>query len=198
MGESNPNPVTEATVTETKKSSNPAAAPAVTRHLPAVLAGAETLTNGQLRIGLELRVKSGSGMSALRVADVKGVTKGEPVYITKPIVLEGKNLKKFLVKKGILTKVKPNDPEDMTVNEPYGKLIEDAEVSCDAFYFTTQDNPLLMMFQLKFEQGLIKSLVGDDDIAELFDVKGVSVRLLRCKKEDFHTLQAYAAQLAED
>ncbi len=212
MGESNPSPVTEATVTETKKGSNPGAAPAVTRQLPAVLAGAETLMNGKLRIGLEVRVKSGSGSSALRIADVTGVSKGEPVYIAKPIRLEGKHLKKFLLGKGILHETQEDEKDDKgaviqgpdgqpkkKLQEPYGRLIDDATISCQAFYFTVGDNnPLLMMFDLQLKDGLIQSLTGDADLGNLFDITGASIRLLRCKEEDLPKLQAYAAQLAED
>ena len=55
-----------------------------------------------------------------------------------------------------------------------------------------------MMFDLQLKEGLIKTLTNDEDLGNLFDITGASVRLLRCKEEDFPKLQAYAAQLAED
>lgn len=200
----------EATV-ETKAANTPTTTPAVTRQLPAVLAGADTLMNGKLRIGVEVRVKSGSGSSALRIADVTRISKGEPVYIAKPIRLEGYNLRKFLIGKGILHEKADTEKDDKgqeikgpdgkpkkQLEEAYGRLIDDATISCQAFYFTAGDNPLLMMFDLQLKNGLIESLTGDKDLGDLFDITGASVRLLRCKEEDFPKLQAYAAQLAED
>ncbi|MCC7471625.1 hypothetical protein IT404_08100 [Candidatus Nomurabacteria bacterium] len=200
----------ESTV-ETKAANTPTTTPAVTRQLPAVLAGADTLMNGKLRIGVEVRVKSGSGSSALRIADVTRISKGEPVYIAKPIRLEGYNLRKFLIGKGILHEKADTEKDDKgqeikgpdgkpkkQLEEAYGRLIDDATISCQAFYFTAGDNPLLMMFDLQLKNGLIESLTGDKDLGDLFDITGASVRLLRCKEEDFPKLQAYAAQLAED
>lgn len=201
----------EATV-ETKAANTPTTTPAVTRQLPAVLAGADTLMNGKLRVGVEVRVKSGSGSSALRIADVTGISKGEPVYIAKPIRLEGYNLRKFLIGKGILHEKAETEKDDKNqdikgpdgkpkkqLEEAYGRLIDDATISCQAFYFTVGDNnPLLMMFDLQLKEGLIKTLTNDEDLGNLFDITGASVRLLRCKEEDFPKLQAYAAQLAED
>lgn len=199
----------EATV-ETKAANTPTTTPAVTRQLPDVLAGADTLMNGKLRVGVEVRVKSGSGSSALRIADVTRISKGEPVYIAKPIRLEGKNLKKFLIGKEILHEEEEKDGQGVVIKdgqgnpkkklkEAYGRLIDDATISCQAFYFTVGDNnPLLMMFDLQLKEGLIKTLTNDEDLGNLFDITGASVRLLRCKEEDFPKLQAYAAQLAED
>jgi hypothetical protein len=201
----------ETTVETNKVANTPTTTPAATRQLPAVLAGADTLMNGKLRAGVELRVKSGSGSSAVRIADVTGLSKGEPVYIAKPIRLEGYNLRKFLIGKGVLhekaetekdtdgKEIKgPDGKPKKQLEEAYGRLIDDATISCQAFYFTTGDNPLLMMFDLQLKDGLIKSLTGDEDLGNLFDITGASVRLLRCKEEDFPKLQAYAAQLAED
>ena len=174
------------------------AAPPATRtpQPPAVIAGAETLFGDQIRIGAELRIKSSGGPSALRVADVTGVPKGEPIYITKPIRLEGKKLRNFLVKKKVLTLKEENKPNG-EVNEKYGNLIADATISCEAFYFTVGTAPLLMMFDLELKDGLITTLTGDADLGELFDITGASVRLFRCKEQDFPKLQKYAAQLAE-
>ena len=73
---------------------------------PMVLAGTENYKAGDLQIGLALRMKSSGVPSTLMIPDVTKVTKGGEggeVYITKPLRLAGTNLKKFLVKKGILT-----------------------------------------------------------------------------------------------
>jgi hypothetical protein len=48
---------------------------------------------------------------------------------------------------------------------------------------------------LKFDKGLIASLTKDEDLGALFDVKGASVRLLRCSESSFDVLKNYAAAL---
>jgi hypothetical protein len=199
MAENN-EPKSESTRDNTSKDNNTNAVTTPTTRAPqppAVLAGAETLFGDQVRIGAELRIKSSGGPSALRIADVSGIPNGQPVYITKPIKLEGKKLRKFLVGKKVLTLEDPQKP-DGKVNESYGNLIADATISIEAFYFTVGTSPLLMMFDLELKDGLITSLTGDEALGELFDITGASVRLLRCKEQDFPILQKYAAQLIED
>ncbi len=75
------------------------------------------------------------------------------------------------------------------------KLIEDTKVSCEAFYFTTKE-PLLMIFAVTFQKGLIKDLTQDADLEELFDAQRVSVRIVRYNtKEEFDILKQYVAGL---
>jgi hypothetical protein len=191
--------VTNSTPDNTPKENNANAVTTTTSvpQPPGVLAGADTLFGDQIRIGAELRIKSSGGPSALRIADVTGIPNGQPIYITKPIKLEGKKLRKFLVGKKVLTLADPGQPEGK-VKESYGNLVADATISIEAFYFTVGTSPLLMMFDLELKDGLITSLTGDKELGELFDVTGASVRLLRCKEQDFPILQKYAAQLTED
>ena len=75
-------------------------------------------------------------------------------------------------------------------------MLNDASVACDAFYYTANNGPLLMMFTLQFNKGLISSLTGDPDVGDLFDIEGVSARVLRCADDKFPVLQKYAAELA--
>jgi hypothetical protein len=124
------------------------------------------------------------------IPDVTKISTGAPVYITKPIRIDGKNLKEFLnAKKIALPAAIGGDGTDKNPG-----LIANLKISCEAFYFTT-DGPLLMMFALTVQDGLIKSLTGDEALGKLFDVQGASVRILRCPASSYSVLQDYVAEL---
>ena len=147
----------------------------------AVLSGTDKQLDGNTHVGIAVMVASDKEPSTLMIPDVGGVANGEPVYITKPIRINGENLKKFMTNKGV------------TLPEGLAGLIEDTKISCEAFYYST--GPMLMMFALKFDKGLIASLTGDEDLGNLFDVKGASVRVIKCPKESYDVLQQYVAEL---
>ena len=150
-----------------------------------VISGAESLLGTETHVGITVRVKSSGGPSVLVIPDVKGAKTGAfPVFITKPITLELAKLQKFLANKNVEL---PKELSD---------LLKDTSVACNAFYFTANNGPLLMMFTLQFNKGLIGSLTGDPDIGDLFDIEGVSARVFRCSEDKFPALQKYAAELA--
>lgn len=148
-----------------------------------VLSGADKLLDGQTHTGVAVLVTSDGNPSTLMIPDVTGISKGQPVYITNPIRINGKNLKAFLANKKI------------DLPKPVSDLIEDTQISCEAFYWT-QNGPLLMMFALKFDEGLIGTLTGDADLGKLFDIQGAAVRVLRCPQSSFDVLKKYAAGLS--
>jgi len=171
------------------KDDNPVPADAPQESLPVppvnVLSGAESLLGTETHVGIAIRVKSSGGPSVLVIPDVKGAKTGAfPVYITKPIRLDLVKLQSFLKKK------------DVTLPDELNNLLKDTSVACDAFYYTANNGPLLMMFTLQFNKGLISSLTGDPDIGQLFDIEGVSARVFRCSDDKFKVLQKYAAELA--
>lgn len=147
-----------------------------------VLSGAERQLDGNTHVGISVMVSSDGQPANLMIPDVTGVKDGEPVYIDKPIRIKGANLKNFLAKKNI------------TLPDAVTNLIEDTQISCEAFYYSN-NGPMLLMFALKFEDGLIASLTGDEDLGALFDVKGASVRVLRCPEKSFDVLKQYALAL---
>lgn len=167
-------PVNAETTTTEEITPKPESAP--------VLSGTDGLLDGNSHVGVAVNLSSGTGLSTLMIPDVGGVTGGQPVFITRPIALEGANLKAFLAAKGV------------TLPKAATDLIADTTISCDAFYYSK--DVMLMMFALKFDKGLIKSLTNDDSLAALFDVKGASLRIIKCKKESFSVLQKYAAGLS--
>jgi hypothetical protein len=149
-----------------------------------VLSGAEKLLDGETHTGVAVLVTSDGKPSTLMIPDVTKVVDGAPVYITKPIRINGKNLKAFLAKKNVKL------PDEVT------RLIEDTTISCEAFYYAN-NGPLLMVFAIKFEEGLIGSLTGEPELGALFDIQGASVRVLRCPQTSFDVLKQYAAGLKD-
>lgn len=176
--------------------------------VPALLSGVQTtFLDGKVHAGVAVEVSASGGLSTLMIPDVTGVGTGlSPVFITKPIRIEGAKLSAFLTKKGV------------TLPEKANALLSDTTIALEAFYFTnnktekvkvkkdnepeveeestTKIGPLLMSFEVKFEKGIISSLTGDDSMAELFDVKKVSLRVLRCLESDLPILQNYVRELS--
>jgi hypothetical protein len=143
--------------------------------------GAPHLLDGKVHVGLAVEVSSGTGLSTLMIPDVTGLKDGQPLYITNPIGIVGKHLKNFLTQREV---VLPPEVE---------RLIEDTTISCGAFYYSKE--VMLMMFELKFDRGLIGSLTGSDDLGQLFDFKRFQVCLLKCPKQSFSVLEKYVAGL---
>lgn len=148
-----------------------------------VLSGVKKYADGNQHVGVAIMVSSDGNPSTLMIPDVGKVAVGAPVYITRPIRINGKNLKNFL------------DTKKVTLPDEIKNLIEDTMISCEAFYYT-KDGPLLMMFELKFQDGLIETLTKDADLGKLFDIQGASVRVFKCSKDAFTVLENYAAELS--
>ena len=126
--------------------------------------------------------------STVMIPDLAKIGDG-PVYITKPVTIDGGNLRTFLKSKGIFADTEKGPT-------PWEKLIADAKISCEAFYYT-KDGPLLMVFQIELKEGLLTDL-GGKELGDLFEIHGASVRVLRCPNADaFKTLQEYCASLSE-
>jgi hypothetical protein len=151
-----------------------------------LLAGAEKYVGGGLttHTGVSVYISSNRDeLSTIMIPDLDKIVDG-PVYITNPVRIKGDNLKKFLQSKGVKL---PDNVE---------KFVADAEISCEAFYYT-KSGPLLMVFALDLTKGLITDLVGKE-LGDLFDIHGASVRVLRCPDEGaLQTLQKYCGSLSQ-
>jgi hypothetical protein len=172
-----------------------------------------TLFDGKTHFGVAVEVVADGKTSYLMMPDVTGITKGQPVYITKPVTIKGEYLAVYLKKKSGAD----------SIPEKVEKLLNTASISCNAFYFSQDKRKMtpeefeavkkvdnkaketdeidvgafLMMFELKAPEGLIGTLV-DPDLGKLFDVTGASLRVLRCRDAAKGILEAYAKQLVED
>jgi len=160
------------------------------RGLLKYLGGTESFLDNQDHIGVAIRVTSAGGKeSNLVISDVKKEVSYEaPVFITQTVRLELSRLEEFLKDQGI------------SMPGPLKNVLKGTALSCDAFYYTGKDGPLLMVFTLDFDAGkehggLIKELSGSEALGKLFDVTGVSLRVFRCSKEDFKRLKDYCTTL---
>jgi hypothetical protein len=155
-----------------------------------LLGGTEGFLDNQNHIGVAIHVTSAGGTaSSLVISEVKKISETAPGFITKPVRLKLKNLTDFLKNQGVTM---PDAVED---------LLESTSVSCDAFYYTGKEGPLLMMFGLSFDagkqhDGLIEKLSGSKDLGDLFEVTGVSLRVFRCDEAHFKRLKDYCAALS--
>lgn len=156
-----------------------------------LLGGTEGFLDNQNHIGVAIHVTSAGGTaSSLVISDVKKKVSVEtPVFISKPVKLELSKLEKFL------------EEHQIPMPEPVKKVLKGSAISCDAFYYTGKDGPLLMMFALDFDagkehKGLIEKLSGSEDLGDLFDVTGVSLRVFRCDEAHFKRLKDYCAALS--
>lgn len=183
-----------------------------------------TLFDGQTHFGVAVAVKADGKESYLMVPDATNITKGQPVYITKPVTIKGEHLAAYLRSKNV------SMPDEVK------NLLNTTSISCDAFYFSknerllaeaertkwiedhaeelksddaaekarkaaaakVDDGAFLMMFELKFNEGLIGALTKDEDLGKLFDITGASLRVLRCRESSKKILEEYAALLGEE
>jgi hypothetical protein len=115
----------------------------------------------------------------------------DPVFITTPTVLGGKELKDFLMAKAILQR------QADTARESLAGLIGDTPIKVDAFYFS-DSGPVLMQFDVAVgaAPGAMEQLTGDRDLGQLFTPGEAFVRVLCCSKDTFETLRRYAADLS--
>jgi hypothetical protein len=131
------------------------------------------------------------------IPDATKVGEGEPVYLSKPVELQLDKLTEFLKKKNVTI---PTEPVDLNA------LMKNTKLVCGALYYSadkkkagTEDierpGAMLMSFAIKNETGIIGSLTGDADLGDLFDVVGVSLRIVKCPQERLPELQAYVKDL---
>jgi hypothetical protein len=167
-----------------------------------------TMLDGKVHVGVAIGLRTGDRPSALVVPDVLGVGKGEsPVYLAKPLKIELEKILDYLNKKqdGIKDQLKGE-------NSPVKNFLKNTSVAIDSFYFKKGKKPegateekgelLLMQFALNFakegeEGGLIGNLTGDNDLSEMFDITGLSLRVLRCDKDNVEVLQNYVDGLSK-
>lgn len=89
------------------------------------IAGSEELfLDGKTHIGVTVTLKASSKESQLSIPDVTQVASGRsPIFITKPVKIEGKNLKAFL------------EAKKMSPGDKITKLIGDSYIQLGAFYY---------------------------------------------------------------
>ena len=192
-------------------------------HSPVAKLPASVL-DGRLHFGIEITVTASGKLSTIVIPDAGEVGNGAPIYITGPIGLQGENLKEFLKAKGVelpsaLEGLIKNTtitcdafyystkPVTFKKGDGSWKELKDRLKLSDADWnalleklknvteYKIEEGPLLMMFTIDFDGGLIQSLTGDEHIGKLFDVTRGSIRVLRCPQDRQDILKDYVKQL---
>lgn len=163
--------------------------------------------NGAVHVGVAIGLSTAGKPSALVVPDVTRVgdgTEPAPVYLAKPLELELDNILAYLDTKsrGIKKTITESNPK-------LAAFLKNTSVSIDSFYYrgkktivknskteNVDNGVLLMQFGVDFTSdtgkgGLIGSLTGDDSLSALFEITGLSLRVLRCDKDNVELLQNY-------
>jgi hypothetical protein len=188
------------------------AKPALRRSLPVPrvdpLAHTSNLIDNDVHVGITVRISSGAGDAAFVIPDAMNVHTGRsPVYLTRPVMLQGAKLAAYLEKKTLRDKLDDkNEPvmeagkvvQESSIPKQVMDLLKSSDAGCDAFYAQV-NGPLLMSFSLNFNDGLIGALTQDEDLAALFEIEGVSARVFRCPtKEHMQVLEEYVTELTAE
>jgi hypothetical protein len=116
----------------------------------------------------------------------------DPVFITSPTVLGGKELKAFLVARVILER------QAASANAPITGFIGNTPISVNVFYFS-DSGPVLIQFEIQAgrQAVTVEQLTGDPDLGQLFTSEDAFVRVFCCTEGSFGTLRCYAAELSD-
>ena len=181
-----------------------------------VLSGADDLFDGATHVGVAIEVAASGDVAYVMIPDATRIKEGRPIFITAPVQIEGKNLSNFLKAKGV-----------QIDDNALGRLLKDVRIGCEAFYFSTEKEkldteekvnayneanpgadkkkddevergPLLMMFEVAVDNGLIGTLSGDPDLGSLFDINSVMLRVLRCPASKRSVLEDYVSALPRE
>jgi hypothetical protein len=153
--------------------------------------------NGEIQVGVAVDLRSSAGLSSLMIPDATKAGEGEPVYLSKPVELRLEKLTAFLKKKDVTI---PTEPVDLNA------LLRNTKLVCGALYYSAdkkktgteeieRPGAMLMSFAIKNQAGIIGSLTADEDLGKLFDVVGVSLRVVKCPEARLPELQAYVKEL---
>src|SRR5579872_5933687 len=95
-----------------------------------VLSGADKLFDGRSHVGVAIEVAASGNISHLIISDALSVGAGAPIFITAPVRIKGANLKSYLTAKGF------------ALPASVAGLLQNLEIACEAFYFSTQKRAL--------------------------------------------------------
>jgi len=185
-----------------------------------VLAGADDLFDGGTHVGVAIEVAASGNVAYVMIPDALKIKEGKPIFITAPVEIEGKNLANFLKAKGVniednalgrLLKGIRVGCEAFYFSTEKEKLDTDEKVKAynDAnpppkgeepkkLNDEVERGPLLMMFEVAVDKGLIGTLSGDADLGSLFDINSVMLRVLRCPASKRSVLEDYVRALPRE
>ena len=185
-----------------------------------VLSGADDLFDGSTHVGVAIEVAASGEIAYVMIPDATRIKEGKPIFITAPVQIKGENLSNFLKAKGVniddsalgrllkasrigceafyfaTEKEKLDTEEKVTAyNEanPPSKGEQPKKINDEV-----ERGPLLMMFEVAVDNGLIGTLSGDDDLGKLFDINSVMLRVLRCPASKRSVLEDYVRTLPRE
>lgn len=170
--------------------------------------------NDKTHVGVAVQLVADGRKSYLMIPDIAMIGNGAPVYITAPVRLNGEHLKDYLVRKGVnlgdkvagFLKKSHVSCEALYYAKATEKLATEKEADeYNAIHHLegearkrlnddVETGTLLMVFEVGFGPGIISDLV-DPELGNLFDVQGMTVRVLRCPGRQRPILEAYVKQL---
>jgi len=208
------------------KNSEHSSSPPPTEKKPAipsgkVLSGADDLFDGITHVGVAIEVAASGKVSYLMIPDATRIASGKPIYITAPVELNGKNLADYLRSKDVnidealerlLTKARvgceafyfSTEKERLDTQEKvdaYNKSVPppaEPKILNKEKIEEIERGPLLMMFEVAVDGGLIGTLSGDANLGKLFDVNSVMLRVLRCPAGKRSVLEKYVRELPQE
>ena len=154
-----------------------------------MLSGSDTLFDGALHVGVAIEVSASGSRSFVMIPDATRITEGQPIYITRKVAIEGKNISEFLASKNV------------ALPEALQRLLKTTSIACDAFYLAPKKRPATTEekanaklapqhherqhrrirhahdVRAELRKGLIGALAGDEALGKLFDINGAKVRV---------------------
>ena len=140
--------------------------------------------DGKMHVGISIDLAT-DGHPASLLIDNPGAEKGKDegggasMCLTRPLNIKFENLEAYLAEK-------------VTLSAELRRLLVATELDCNALYYR-DGGPSLVNIGLKSadKTGLIESLSGSKDLGKLFDITGVSLRILNCPKACQTELEDY-------
>lgn len=140
--------------------------------------------DGKTHVSVSVDLKTGDQPASLLI-DNPGAERGTDegggasMCLTRPLNIKFENLETYLAEK-------------VTLTAELRRLLVATELDCNALYYR-DGGPTLVNIGLKSADrtGLIESLSGSKDLGKLFDITGVSLRILNCPEACRKELEAY-------
>ena len=185
----------------------------------------EGITDFKTHVGFAITVKASGKPATIMIPDATRVNEGAPVYITGRIAIRGENLQAFLSEKGLTlpppierllesteiaceafyysTKIEYYDETSCQAKlnlqddkwqewKTKHKTIEEGK---DKGKYAVDEGPILIMFTIQFDKGIIGALTDNESLSNLFDITGGSIRVIRCPGNRRGDLEKYVQML---
>lgn len=172
------------------------------------------LADGKTHVALEVDLKTSGDESSVVVTDATGILNGAPICITGPVTIKWANLK------AAFENDLPGDVKKHIDGQQKNSEGEGLEIGLRAFYYSAAppsadsseapgdtksqkagSSTLLMNIELHTAKGLLHDLGVDEKIANIFDISGAAIRIVKippmtgksdaAKKEEIDKLENY-------